>query len=136
MLALGYGKKLFSIEVIKDLAIAVAILSTVWFDSVELLVWGQLWASIATFIIIFAMVCKTTGYSMKKMAGDILPFVGVTLLMCVACWLTNKLYLSPILLLLLETTIGAIVYLTVMKIQRAPELPEALQYIFGKIQRL
>ena len=72
MLSLGYGKRLFSIEVIKDAAIAIAILSTVWFDSVELLVWGQLWASMATFVIVIRMVTKATGYTLSSFINDFL----------------------------------------------------------------
>ncbi|MCH5223769.1 MAG: lipopolysaccharide biosynthesis protein [Muribaculaceae bacterium] len=135
MLALGYGKRLFSIEVIKDIAIAAAILSTVWFDSVSLLVWGQLWASIVTFIIVLFMVCKATGYSWLKLIADILPFAGVTLLMCVACWGLGKLELSPAVLLILEVVTGIFIYLSVMKLQRAPELPEALEYISGRLKK-
>ena len=128
MLALGYGKRLFTIEIIKDAAIAVAILSTVWFDSVELLVWGQLWASCATFIIVLLMVCHATGYTLSRFLNDFIPFGGVALLMCVGCWLVGRISLPPILLLLLEIVAGAVIYLGVMKLQKAPELPEAITY--------
>ena len=134
MLALGYGKRLFSIEVIKDASIAVAILSTVWFDSIELLVWGQLWASIATFIIVIVMVSKATGYRLAAFANDFLNFAGVTLLMCVACWLLSKLWLSPVVSLLLEVAGGGVVFLAVMKLRKAPELSEALNYLLRRKQ--
>ena len=132
MLALGYGKRLFSIEVIKDTAIAVAILSTVWFDSVELLVWGQLWASVATFFIVLLMVIKATGYSFSSFADDFLMFAGITLLMCVACWLLSKIWLSPIVSLMLQVAGGGIIFIGAMKIRKAPELSEALSFIFKK----
>lgn len=132
MLALGYGKRLFSIEVIKDVAVAVAILATVWFDSVELLVWGQLWASLATFVIILVMVSHTTGYSVNKFMTDLSSFFGVTLLLCVACWLLGKLTLSAPVSLLIEITGGALVYIALMKLQRAPELTEALSYLLSR----
>lgn len=132
MLALGYGKRLFSIEVIKDVAIAVAILSTVWFDSVELLVWGQLWASIATFVVVILMVSKATGYSMTDFATDFLMFFGVTLIMCVACWLLSKIMLSPVVSLILQTAGGAVVFIVLMKIRKAPELSEAIRYLLRR----
>lgn len=134
MLALGYGKKLFTIEVIKDIAIAVAILSTVWFDSVSLLVWGQFWASCLTFIIVLVMVCSVTGYKLKKMAYDMLPYAGVSLLMCVGCWLLGHLSLSPVVILLIQITGGSLIYFGIMKLQRAPELPEALSYLSGRLK--
>lgn len=132
MLALGYGKRLFSIEVIKDVAIAAAILSTVWFESVELLVWGQLWASIATFIIVLIMTAQATGYSLGAFANDFLTFAGITLLMCVACWLLSKISLSPIVSLILQVAGGGIVFLGTMKLKKAPELSEALSFIRRK----
>lgn len=132
MLALGYGKRLFSIEVIKDVSIAVAILSTVWFGSVELLVWGQLWASIATFLIVVVMVAKATGYNLASFAEDFLMYAGVTLLMCVGCWLLSKIGLSPIVSLLLEVVGGLIIFFGVVKLRKAPELTEAFSYLRNK----
>ena len=132
MLALGYGKRLFSIELIKDITIAVAILSTVWFDSVELLVWGQLWASIATFIIVLWMVCKATGYSISSFVEDFLMFAGITLLMCVGCWLLSKIWLSPVVSLMLQVLGGSIIFLGAMKIRKAPELSEAITFFSKK----
>lgn len=129
MLALGYGKRLFSIEVIKDAAIAIAILSTVWFDSIELLVWGQLWASMATFLIVIFMVARATGYSLLSFANDFMSFAGITLLMCVGCWLIAKIPLSPIVSLLLQMVVGSLIFIGVSKISKAPELSETLAYI-------
>lgn len=134
MLALGYGKRLFSIEVIKDVAIAAAILSTIWFNSVELLVWGQLWASIATFIVVIWMVSRATGYALTSFANDFLMFAGITLLMCVGCWLLSKIWLTPIVSLLIQVTGAMIIFLGVMKLRKAPELTEALSFIFGKFK--
>lgn len=132
MLALGYGKRLFSIEVIKDAAIAVAILSTVWFDSVELLVWGQLWATIATFLIVLYMVVKATGYSLSSFSNDFMTFAGITLLMCIGCWLLSKLWLSPIVTLLLQIAGGGIIFLGAVKISKAPEFSEAMSFFLKK----
>ena len=132
MLALGYGKRLFLIEAIKDVSIAVAILSTIWFDSVELLVWGQLWASLATFIIVIWMVAKATGYSVASFLNDFLMFLGATLLMCVGCWLIAKLSLMPIVILLIQVVVGMMIFLGIMKLRRAPELTEAFSLMLRK----
>ena len=132
MLALGYGKRLFAIEVIKDVAIAAAILSTVWFDSVELLVWGQLWASAATFMIVLWMVAKVTGYSLLAFTNDLLMFAGITFLMCVGCWLLSKINLSPIVSLLLQVSGGGVIFIGSMKIRKAPELNEAISFLLKR----
>ena len=86
MLAKGYGKRLFMIEIIKDGAIAVAILATIFEGSVDLLVWGQLWASVAAWIVIVVMTSRAIGYSLRGMVGDLLPFLAAALLMWGACY--------------------------------------------------
>lgn len=134
MLALGYGRQLFIIEIVKDAAIAVAILSTVWFESISLLVWGQLWASCATVIIVMMMVKRSTGYSIFRMLTDIIPFAAVVILMCIGCLLLGNLNLSAPVLLLLETVAGAAIYIGIMKLKKAPELTEALQYLSGRFR--
>lgn len=136
MLALGYGKRLFSIEVIKDLSIAIAILSTVWFGSVDLLVWGQLWASLLTFIIVICMVSRASGYRLTAMLGDLLPFAVVTVIMCCACWLIGRIDVRPWLRLGLEITAGLMVYLSMMKMLRFRELREAAGYLFGRFKKM
>lgn len=135
MLALGYGKRLFSIEVIKDVAIAVAILSTVWFNSVDLLVWGQLWASLATYVIVVAMVSKASGYGLKNMLGDLVPFCIASAIMCGACFLLGMISLHPIIKLIIEVAGGALVYLAIMKIGGFHELKESAEYLFGRFKR-
>ena len=86
MLAKGYGKRLFMIEIIKDGAIAVAILATIFEGSVDLLVWGQLWASVAAWIVIVVMTSRAIDYSLRGMVGDLVPFLGAALLMWGACY--------------------------------------------------
>ena len=135
MLSLGYGKRLFTIEIIKDCAIAVAILSTIWFKSVELLVWGQFWASLLTFTIVIFMASRAMGYKALSMLGDLLPFAMTTLLMCVACWLLGKIDLHPILQLIIEVSGGLTIYLGITKAGRFEELSEASRYLFGRFRK-
>ena len=135
MLSLGYGRRLFYIEVIKDVAIAAAILSTIWFDNIPLLVWGQLWASLATFIIVLIMTSSATGYSLINMLKDILPFAMTTLLMAVGCWLLGKIHLYAPVKLIVECSAGGLFYILIMKAFGSPELKEASEYIFGRFRK-
>lgn len=77
MLALGYAKRIFAIEVAKDLLILAAILSTIWFGSVSLLVWGQLIAGLLTYAVSLWILCRATGYRVMEMLRDLLPSLGV-----------------------------------------------------------
>lgn len=87
MLSLGYARRLFTIEVVKDALIIVAILSTVWFKSVTLLVWGQFWASLATYFITLLIVCRASGYPLRSMLTDLLPSFSIALLASAATYL-------------------------------------------------
>ena len=136
LLSLGYGKKLFLIEIIKDLCIVVAILSTVWFGSIELLVWGQFWATLLTLGIVGYMTLRTIGYNIGRIFVDLSVFAMSALLMCVACWLIGKIPLAPVLRLLSEIATGSLFYIVLMKLGRAPELPEAWNYLFGKFKKI
>lgn len=163
MLAMGYGKRVFKIEIIKDTAIAVAILATVFEGSVDLLVWGQLWASVAAWTIVIWMTSKAIGYGVGKMIGDLLPFLLSALAMGAVCVGTG--YLGDLILtgsftkkptigdfnpeelieevnrfasgvvMLIQIVAGGGVYILLAKILRFPELTEAAGYLFGRFRR-
>lgn len=143
MLALGYGKKVFKIEVIKDVAIAVAILATIFERSVDLLVWGQMWASVASWIIVVVMTSKTIGYGLKNMIGDLTPFLMAAMAMGAVCLgigsvsgiegSVNRFYSGS--LMMIQILIGGGIYILIAKLCRFPELTEAGGYLFGRFRR-
>lgn len=135
MLARGYGKRLFMIEVIKDVSIAVAVAATVFFESLDLLVWGQLWASLATWIMVVNMTARSINYKVKDMVADMLPFFLPSLAMCVFCFFMGYIHLSAPIKLILEIAGGGGVYLLIMKLGSFPELKEAASYALGRFKR-
>lgn len=80
LLSLGYGKRLFTVEIIKDSLIAAALLSTIWLDSLVWLVWGQFFASAVTFAITLLILRKAVGYTPIRFLTDNLPYILITLL--------------------------------------------------------
>lgn len=135
MLAKGYGKRLFMIEVVKDAAIALAILVTVFARSVELLVWGQLLASVLTWVVIVLMTGKVIGYGVGRMIKDLLPYLGVALLMGGVCLLTGMTALPAWVSLIVEVALGGSFYVAVMYLIKMPELKEAADYLFGRFRK-
>ena len=135
MLAKGYGKRLFIIEIVKDVAIAVAIIFTLYYRSVEILVWGQLFASLVTYVIIVTMVGKTIGYGVWKMVRDLLPFAISSLVMLAACVGVEFIPMAAPCRLLLEIVTGALIYVVIISIAGCPELKEATSYIFGRFYK-
>lgn len=135
LLALGHARRLFYVEIIKDFLIFAAIMSTVWFDSVAILVWGQLGASFVTYIIVLMIGSKAVGMSPACMVGDLMPFMIISLVMGVSAWLVMHLTGIAILQLLLMLVTGTSVYILLCGITRRQELPEATSYLFGRFRR-
>lgn len=135
LLAKGFGRRMIVVEIVKDSLVLAAILATVWWHSVELLVWGQLWASVLTFAIVLAITCRATGYRATDMLRDLLPFGAAALLMTAAEIASMLTFSNPFLQLAVMIAVGAAVYVGVMRIARVPELPEASAYVFGRFRR-
>lgn len=74
MMALGHGRQLIYVEVIKDVTTLAALLGTVWTLSLEALVWGQLAATLVTWLAAGIITARTTGYPLWTMAKDTIPF--------------------------------------------------------------
>lgn len=135
MLAKGYGKRLFLIEVVKDSAIAVAILATVWSGSVEMLVWGQLAASLLTWVIIAWVAGSAIGYPVRRMCADLVPFAGASIVMAAVCAALSFVpmpvdvagHLGGAIILAVQVVGGAGVYLAVSVACRFPEIDDVMQ---------
>lgn len=135
MLTLGYARRLFTAEVVKDMMILAAILATVWFHSVEILVWGQLAASVVTYAIVLRMACKATGVGIGYMTGALAPSL---LLGCAASGAALAImHVTGIaaLQLLFMITVGAAAYIILAKAFRLPELSEATGYVLGRFKK-
>lgn len=135
LLALGYAKRLLVVEIIKDGMIFAAIMATVWFGSLQLLVWGQLAASVLTYGVVLVIVSRATGIKVAVMLADLLPYAGASLLMVAACLGVEALVVHPLMQLMAMVVTGTFVYLIVMKVGRCPELPEAAGYLFGRFRK-
>lgn len=135
LLAKGYGKRLFTIEVVKDAAIFLAIVVTIGSHDVATLVWGQFCASAATWVIVMALTSRGVGYSIWRMVGDLVPFAVVSLLMGGVCLLAGTLSSIAIVRLLIEICTGGLFYVAIMKIFRFPELNEAASYLLGRFKK-
>lgn len=148
LLSLGYARRLFAIEVAKDLLILAAIMSTVWFGSVPVLVWGQLGASVLTYFISLAILCRATGYRAASMIRDLMPACSIALMASVATLAilymgthyalsasTLSPHMSGIIFLSAGCFIGSAIFISLCRLTRLPELPEAFCYLAGRFQR-
>lgn len=125
ILGLGYGKRFFILEVIKDVMTVAALLSTVWFMSLKWLVIGQLIASAIALFISMIIISRAIGYKVGWMLGDYVPFILCTLLMVAATLPILYLSLPAWLTLIICILVGAATYIICAAIGKIPELPES-----------
>ncbi len=144
LLALGYAKRIFTIEVIKDIMILVAIFATVSFGNIEALVWGQLVASVLTYIIVLRITSVAIGYRVKKMVADLLPTCAISgataafafgLLLYGGHVMNSTPRLWGAVFLIAMLVIGALLYVGLCRLFKLPELKEALTYATGRFRK-
>lgn len=135
LLALGKVKEMVTIEVTKDVMMGIALLSTIWFGSLELLVIGQFAASFLTFIIVSFITARATHYTVLQMLRDFLPSVVISVLTIAVALLLGQLGAMPILRLMIELTAGLATYIIIARLCRLSELQESVSYLLGRFRR-
>ncbi|MDE7349751.1 MAG: lipopolysaccharide biosynthesis protein [Muribaculaceae bacterium] len=132
MMALGHGRQLVAVEVIKDATTAVALLATVWSMSLEALVWGQLAATVVTWIAAAVITARKTDYSIYALAKDMVPFAFAAAVGAAAIWgipvpsgdIAHELNLTSLWALLIEGCAGMTAVFLTLGLMRVPEIGE------------
>ena len=129
LLAKGKARTLFIMEVVKDVILAVALMSTVWTFSIDWLVWGQLISSIITWAISVELTRRALGIQASDLIIDLFPFFVASFAMAVGCYFIGLLNLRPVLLLLVEFGVGIVVYGGILQVRGISEIREASRMI-------
>lgn len=143
ILSLGYARRMFRAEIAKDVMLFVAILSTVSFHSIEILVWGQFIAGASTYFIVLGMTTRATGYRAPDMLRDLTPFLIAALGACLLTIAVISLMTFPSLPLRLAAALqllagcvtGILSYIALIRLLRLPELSEAATYLLGRFKK-
>ena len=158
LLALGKAPRLFISEAIKDALILLAILATIHHRRIDLLILGQLAASVITWLILLPVTSRGIRMPIRRLLSHLVPFLtasaAATLITLLATYLTHTALpdaglllphspqLAPaqriplnILLLLIQASGFIGTYLLTLRLLRTPELAEALTYLLGSFRR-
>lgn len=144
LLSLGYAKRIFIIEIVKDVMIVIAVLSTVWFKSVQLMVWGQLAASFVTFGISLGILSSATGFRWQKMCSDLFPSCAAAFLASIITLIfiyapvfasINSIQLLGTLRLGTGIVLGGGSYILFCRLFKIDELHEACSYLLGRFRK-
>lgn len=133
--SVGRAKTLYIIEMLKDVTLFAAIFLTIWSGSMQIIVWGQLAASLLTYAVVLVISAKAIEYPVGEMLTDLVPFTVIALAACVAAGAVGALISTAWLKLTLELATGLIVYAAIIKIARVPEFNEMTGYLFGRFRR-
>ena len=143
LMSLGHGRQIVTIEVVKDVSIAIALLATVFTGSLDALVWGQLYATAATWLVSGIIVSRHTGYRIGNLAADLLPFAATAAVAALAIWLVptpagnveSALNLTSLLSLAIGLAAGMAASVVMLALLRVQELGEFATYVFGRVIR-
>lgn len=132
LLAMGKARGIFVMEISKDLLTAAALLSTVWTMSLDWLVWGQLAASLLTWVAALFIVRHSCGLAIRDMLAHLLPFASLSAVMALVALCAGTLSDIPALQLTAMALAGAITYAGAILLCRMPEADEFLQMLRRK----
>lgn len=132
MMSLGHGRQLVVVEVVKDVATAVALLVTVFSMSLEVLVWGQFVATAATWIVAGIITSRVSGYRFSSLISDLLPFAFAAVLAATTVLIlplpdgdiSNPLNFPSLVSLVMQILVGGAVAVLVLAAMRIPELKD------------
>lgn len=141
LLSLGRARLLIVAEIIKDGFVLAAILCTLWDGSIEALVWGQLGASVSTYIIMLAITSRTTQLPGKQFIKDIIPFLLSAAAAAIAGYvvmasipaMSGNIRIDAAIRMVICLATGLTTYLSAMKISGCKEPDEAFGYAFGRL---
>lgn len=132
LLALGYGRTLLNIEIIKDLLTALALAITIWSHDLTLLVTGQAAASLLTWLAVIIITGRHTPLNASDLLRNLLPAAAATIIMAAAVLCLTHLLdnLLPYWLQLLAAiATGAAVYLLAARTMHITGLNETLSLL-------
>lgn len=125
LLARGKARSMFVLEVVKDVITVGALLATVWTFSLEWLVWGQLFASVATWIFSVELTRRSLAIRNADLLAGLLPFAGAAMVMALGSLALGFTVSHPALQLLVELGGGLAIYAAVLGLRGVAEFREA-----------
>ena len=132
LLAKGKARALFLLELVKDALVVIALFSTVWTFSVEWLVWGQLIGSFITWVFSVELTRRALSIRAADLLADLFPFFAASFVMCLVCFSLGWVIERPVIQLLVEFGVGALVYAALLQIRGVAELREVFAIIRRK----
>ena len=145
LLSVARSKRLIANEVIRDTATIIAILITLPYIAitapgnpvrgVEIFLWGQLAATIVTWITSLILVIRISGRTLLSYLGDLLPYFALTCLSLIPCIMLLNADLHPLLICVLQSLAFMAIYLGINALMKSRIQSDMLGYLFGRFRK-
>jgi len=143
LLALGRSRLIVWMEVVRDSVALIAL--TVTFPvlalstpgnpvyGVELMLWGQLMASVVAWTVTLVTVHRAAGVNAFKLIAGVIPYLCQSLLIAATVYIIGTHITSPLWSLLVQGTIALLAYLGINHLLHSRIQADAIAYLRGKL---
>ena len=129
---LGIGKSgtvFMDMLITKSVSLATIILALVFTNSVHLVAVGGIVATVVSLVLYSNQMKKNFGYSLKNQFNDLFSAYACSLVMGVAVFALNYLYLAPWLTLIIQIPLGILIYIVLAKVFRLKAMKSVIEMI-------
>lgn len=135
ILSAGKAKLLVYSEIVKDMATIVAIIATVSSGDMFILVVGQLIAGAVCFAFALSLMVRATNTNAMQFLREISVYVVITAIATLPAYLMLTLTWHPILILIAQIAIFAVVYVGINVVLKSQIQKDILGYMLGRFRK-
>lgn len=142
LLALGHARIIMRLEIVRDATALGALVATLPFLALSLpgepvygigiMLWGQLAASVLTWVLTLIYTVRSTGSTAGSYLYDLLPYFALTSAIVPVMYLGAGAVDAPILKVAVEAAIGAVLYVAVNHALRSRIQQQIFAYLRGR----
>ncbi len=142
LLALGKGTAIVKLEVVRDTVCIIALAASFPFIGletserpvlgIEILLWGQLVATVVTWAASLAVTSRLTGVGILRFFTDMLPYIAQTLLIIPVVLYAGSSFTSPWLQILVEASAALGIYIGGNYLMRSKVQKDVIGYFRGR----
>jgi hypothetical protein len=132
-------------ELIRDGAAIVALIATIPFIAttypndpvygIKILLWGQIIASAISWIATIYVTAPLTNRSKLSFIIDLVPYLTQTLALMIPMYLLSVVITNVVLLLIMQATIGIVLYISINHLMRSKIQQDAFDYFLYRFKK-
>lgn len=129
--ALGRSDLFLKLEIVKKVVGLILLIFTMWFGAIAM-AYSLLVSTVISMIVNSWPNRKLLCYDFREQIRDILPSILLAVLMGICVWPIELLGLQPSITLIVQVTLGAIIYIGISRLFRL----DSFQYLWGTLKQI